>query len=366
MRIACLCSNQAREQCDNHWVTARSEGRHMINTGFGFGEMGYEVGIFCNEFTTAMNVYKNVSLYHKWDLDKHYDLIVTYNPHGGYFGPGTGRTNYSKIFHVHFGGAPEDIPQAAILAKRPKTVAILSECFYGDTLQTNAQGVVFPKKVPFEYFPTPHPIACYDKLTKQDFQDFRFDKTKKKLKIWTVSSAWHVHDGQFVPDEKIVEILKVLRDDLNYEIDLTVTVCSLASTVHTVLVKEFNAKVIETYSYNYKGVLDRLMETDLCIVRGYISHRGSSMLDIASLGVPFIYVTGSSTEDPRTYNEITKKCIDDCILLTDTHEELVNKVVKYMADPQPPVERMRNAYIDYSFPVWSKIAEALLKKYGLI
>lgn len=366
MRIACLCSNQARNQCDNHWVTARSEGRHMINAGFGFGEMGYEVGIFCNEFTTTMNVYKNVSLYHEWDLTNHYDLVVTYNPHNGYFGAGTARNNYSKIFYVHYGAMPEDIPQEALLARHPKIVAILSVGYYGDALQAGSKGVGFPKKVPFEYFPIPHPITCYDKIVKQDFQDFHFDKTKKKLRIWIIASSWFAFDGQFIPDEKVVEILKVLRDDLNYEIDLTVTVSSLASDSHPIFVKEFNANVIENYSYTYKGVLDRLMETDLCIVKGSAGHRGSGMLDIVSLGVPFLYITDEIVLNPLNPNEITKKCIDDCILLSDTREVLVSKVVKQMADLQPSVERMRNAYIEYSFPVWSKIAEAMLKKYGLI
>lgn len=374
MKIGCLSTNQYNNS-DDQWLSARSEGRTMINAGFGFAEMGHEVGIFAAPFTHKQNVWKGASLYPYWDDSKDYDLIVAFNPYRGSFGfgmptPPGGKVgeNYSKLFYVHYGPLPQGNPQEKIVKQYPKTVAIFSAAINNrDILQKHyMNGAVSPFLRPIDFFPQLFPIPCYDKLLKQDFQDYHFDRTKKKLKIWTVSSHWHAGSQSYVPDASVIEILRILRDNLKYEIDLTVTSFSDASIIHPDFIKVFNAKVIKNLSYTYKDILDLIYNMDICIVRGASGTPANSSSDILSLGVPIIYVVNSGWNPPNDFpaNSIMQCCLDDCINLPhDSHDVILAKISKQMEDPQLPFERMRLSRDYQRFPNWEKCMNKLLNKY---
>lgn len=369
MKIGCLASNQYSNG-NNHWLTARCEGRMMINAGFGFAEMGHEVSIFAAEFDNQPNIWKNVSLYKYWDQSKHYDLIVAFNPYNGSFGRGmvegqSAGNNYNKLFYVHYGCLPENIPQVNLLASYPKTVAFFSPSYSGIELHTNLRGELFPKLKPFDFFPQLFPIPCYEKLTKNDFQDYHFDKTKKTLKIWTVSSSWAQGYQGYVSDDSVVEVLNILKDDLGYGIDLTVTSHKDASTIHPDFVKVFNAKVFKNDDYNYKMILDLISNMDICIVKGNLGNPNNSSLDILSLGVPMIYLTGSEKAKPLDFsiNPIMRECPDDCIDFRAPHEEKVEKIKEIMSDPEPSFNRMIKARSRERYSNWSVYMEEILKKY---
>lgn len=356
MRIGCLCSNQYYNR-DDHWVTARAEGRAMINMGFGLAEMGHEVGIFSEAFRNQENVWKKVSLYKFWDGGKHYDFIICFNPYNGSFGrESTEKENYSKILYLFYG----DLDQTDALARYPKIVTFCDPAAYCHNYSFEG----FKQLKPFEFFPLLFPIPCYDKLTKQDFQDFHFDTSKKTIKVWAALSSWKTDSQAYVMDDNVFNVLRILRDRLGYKIDLRLTVSNDDNRFDAKLANEFNAKIIRSLTLCYKDILDLISDTDLCIVKGGDSFPGNSSNDILALGVPMIYIVdGSRPPNPSAPNPITAMRRDLCVLNVDNYEIMEEKIRRQFDNLKEYHEGMVKCIDTKRFPIWSEIAKKILDKY---
>ena len=82
----------------DHWASARTEARSLINIGFGLSVMGHNVDLQNEQLKDASLIWGNVSLLKNWNTSKHYDRVILFNP--PCLVPGE---NYEKILYIHYG-----------------------------------------------------------------------------------------------------------------------------------------------------------------------------------------------------------------------------------------------------------------------
>lgn len=351
MRIACFPSALSSNRNDQ-WATCRCEGRAVVNMGFGFGEMGHNVDIVSDTFEAKSNVYKNVSLIKSVNLDTYYDIVLTFNLvppiRGDMYGkllfivnPDLGKDYYNRIRSL--------CPKVEFMTMSIKTVDWIRRL-----------------GVEIRYLPVLYPIPCLDSLEKQDFMPFKFEKNKEVKKVWVFIGSWKNY--YINVDNKIVEILRRLRDFYGFKMEVTVMARNddkgdnQTTPAYNQLLSEFKPRVLESLNMCYLDVINELSSSDICITKGGWCYCGNCCYDIVSLGKLMFYVTqGLPANGNNNINDVFP--LEDYVIRhEDQPHKTTEKIDRIMSNPGECYSAIRGALETYSFPIWSKIVSEIICK----
>lgn len=344
MKIGCFVAGCSRNR-DDQYTTCRSEGRVVINAGFGFALLGHEVDISNAVLRDAKSIFPGVNLRSLWDTSVEYDVAYVWNPNRGSFP----FNNYKKLIYMVEPSAPvekiktkkNDFPRVHLFTALKLAV---------DRLNKLVGGV--------GYFPALFPIPSYPGLKKQDFQDFHFDKNKKDINVWVFLDSWP--GSHIQSDPRILDILRRLRDHHGYRMKVTVHRNSgnILPPACDKIIKEFSAQIINNKDVCYLDMLNIFSSMDICITKGGTSYAGNCASDIISLGKLMIY----TTEGRGAVNINNLYDLDDYVIRQEDDSNTVHqKVDRIIADPFSCYSAMKKRIVDWSFPEWRKIVTPILE-----
>lgn len=350
MKILTLLSYAYPNRTDQ-WLTTRCEGRTAINAGFGFGLLGHEVDIVSERFVDHKDVAPGVSLLNSLDTNKHYDILYSfdskkladfknYDRYICFVEPSAPLSFFEKLLETH--------PKVEMVTPVRKSVPLLA-----------ARGISV------RYLPLLYPIPCLPGLEKQDFVPFKFDITKDRLKVWVFISAWKNYHINC--DREILHIIERLTSFHKLKLDITLMIREADRGENPIpeevdiLINKFGAHVIKSEDLCYADIVNLLSESDICITKGGWCYAGNCNFDIISLGRLMIYVTEGPVKDSKNNINDIYPLEEWVIRHEDSVDTINNKIDSILDNPLACYSAMKNELITYSFPVWSKMIEEILK-----
>lgn len=346
MKIGCFVNGVCKPNRTDQWLSCRCEARAVINAGFGFALMNHEVDIVSSYFEGSNNIFPGVNLRNNWDINTEYDIVFTW---GADIGMLPSIHNYKELIFLFEPSAPVT-KLISLKDMHPRIHLFTAARLAKDDLNELMKHEV-------GYFPLLFPIPCLPGIEKQDFQDFKFDKDKKDINVWVFIDA--VLNYHIQCDPRILDVLRRLREIHGYKMNVTMHRCesSASNPVVDRIISEFEPRIVLNKDLCYLDMLNTFSSMDICITKGGTSYCGNSAYDIISLGKLMIYVTEGKGE----VNVNDMYDLDEYVIRQEDSVATVNgKVDKIILDPQACYSAMKERYITFSFPEWSKRVTEIL------
>ena len=121
-------------------------------------------------------------------------------------------------------------------------------------------------------------------------------------------------------------------------------------------------KILLQFDRDYKQILDEIYESDICISKGRRDIGGGNFFEILSLGKMWIYIVAGDVAKFDA-NKTLLHCDKFLIKDIDSYEVVEDKMSKLLSAPKKYFDKMREPWLDFSYPYWNKIVGDLLEKY---
>lgn len=348
MKIGVFAFGSISPNRDDQWLSARGEGRGMINAGFGFGQMGHEVDIVCQYFSDRDNVMPGVNLRKSFDGNTMYDILLSYNTRPPI-------QNYKKLLMFIEPSNRKDI--LAKLYNDYKSAIFLVAAKNTPDLNSWAKSIGMNiKNIACTLFPIP----CLPGLENQDFKPFHFDKNKKEISAWVYVSGWN---NYYIPVDQYMHLtLRHLYQKYGYRISVNMIVGGSGNPFSgsaRAITNEFKTNIVYNEKINYKDMLDIIDSSDICLTKGGPPYCGLCSFDAVSLGKMFFYFTHGYVNN-NLVNDLYP-VEDYCIRAEQGEGTARDKIDRAMSNPEASHAAFRKAIERQAFPSWSKEWGALLE-----
>lgn len=335
--------NASRMFNHDEFDSFRSEGRYPVNIGFGLSQLGYDVNIAWDGWTSIQGyktTWNNIKLSPR-PLQEYYDIALLF----------TGPSHIKKTkfgIGIYMGYQSEHI----IYAKNFKDetgIQLRFACPFKGNLDSVRSQAPFPVYYLPPLFPIPSINVGYLScaFTPQDV-----------VRVYMHHSSWPSNltmtGNQFLHKQQLA--LNYLRD-IGAKVHLTVHILD-RDAANNFPISHPNMTFFYSNEHSYLDVINLIRSSNLCITLGGPVTIGNGLCDIISLGRPLIYIADLRPHEwGKSFGNPLYNSPDSILFIQESDEESTSKMQKIIVNPVGYCQKFADLFRDHDFNTWKDIVK---------